>query len=105
MSTHIVGYASSVVLLVTITTQLVKQWRSGTSKGVSPYLFVGQLIASGGFVAYSALVDNFVFIVTNACLAVAALLGIAIVTYHKHKERTRQGGPEGARLAAASLND
>ena len=89
MTAHIVGYASSVVLLVTITTQLVKQWRSGTSKGVSPYLFVGQLVASCGFVAYSVLVDNTVFIITNACLAVAALLGIGIVTYHRHRGAAR----------------
>jgi hypothetical protein len=33
---------------------------------VSKWLFVGQATASGGFLCYSLLVNNWVFVVTNA---------------------------------------
>ena len=50
------GWFSSALLLVTIGVQVTKQWRDKTSKGVSPWLFIGQMAASTGFVVYSALV-------------------------------------------------
>lgn len=87
MTPHLIGYASSLVLLLTLGSQIYKQWKRGSSRGVSPWLFVGQLVASCGFVAYSALIDNKVFVITNACLAGAALLGLAIVIYHRIKLR------------------
>jgi uncharacterized protein with PQ loop repeat len=87
MSPHLIGYASSLVLLLTLGSQIHKQWKRGSSRGVSAWLFVGQLVASCGFIAYSALIDNKVFVITNACLAVAALSGLVIVLYHRIKLR------------------
>lgn len=84
---ELIGYASSAVLLLTILFQIHRQWASGTSKGVSVWLFVGQLAASVGFTAYSAAVDNTVFVFTNAALALAAVVGIVIVLVHKRRER------------------
>ena len=46
--TALVGWASSVILLVTIGKQLHKQWQDRTSEGVSKWL-LGQLAASVGF--------------------------------------------------------
>lgn len=86
MISSIVGYASSGVLVLTIGGQLSKQWRSGTSKGVSPFLFAGQLLASCGFTLYSALVQDMVFVATNACVGVAAGVGLGIVLYHRRNE-------------------
>lgn len=87
MRPELIGYASSTVLLMTLGSQIHKQWKSGTSRGVSPWLFVGQLAASAGFVAYSALIRNRVFVITNTCLALAALIGICIVARHRHRDR------------------
>ncbi len=74
----VVGWLSSVVLLLTIGTQVIKQWRDRTSKGVSTWLFVGQIAASIGFVIYSALLGNIVFVATNAAMLIAAIAGLCI---------------------------
>lgn len=91
MSAQIIGYASSIILLLTIGSQILKQWQSGTSKGVSIWLFIGQLFASAGFTAYSSLIGNPIFIATNACLGGAAILGLGIVLYHRRKNRSSRG--------------
>lgn len=87
MSPHLVGYLSSVILLITLGIQIHKQWKRGSSRGVSPWLFVGQLVASAGFVVYSTLINSQVFIITNSCLAGAAVIGLFIVLYHRTKVR------------------
>ncbi|MFO0573999.1 MAG: SemiSWEET family transporter [Polyangia bacterium] len=87
LSPHALGYLSSIILLITLGSQIHKQWKRGSSRGVSPWLFIGQFAASCGFIAYSALIDSQVFIVTNSCIAVAALVGLAIVLYHRVKMR------------------
>ena len=66
---------AAAVLLVTISWQVYVQWRSGAVAGVSPWLFTGQLFASAGFLAYSLLLQSWVFVATNAMIAVAALVG------------------------------
>ena len=75
MGTELIGWASAAVLLATLTVQIAGQWRDRTSRGVSPWLFVGQLTASTGFIFYSVLVDNVVFVITNALIAAVALFG------------------------------
>lgn len=88
--TELIGWFSSVVLLLTIGSQVAKQWRSGSSEGVSRWLFVGQVTASFGFTTYSWLVGNWVFVVTNSLLLASALVGFAITVRHRRAER-RQG--------------
>jgi MtN3 and saliva related transmembrane protein len=80
------GWASSVILVVTIGHQVFKQWHDDTSRGVSKWLFIGQLGASLGFTAYSFLVHNWVFVVTNALMVVNALLGFTITIRHRKRE-------------------
>jgi MtN3 and saliva related transmembrane protein len=92
-----VGYASSAILLITILFQIHRQWASGTSRGVSIWLFVGQLVASVGFTVYSASVGDTVFVFTNAALTLAALSWIVIVRLHKRRERRGSGRGEEAR--------
>jgi MtN3 and saliva related transmembrane protein len=82
-----VGWGSSVVLILTIATQVGKQWREGTSKGVSTWLFVGQLAASAGFTIYSLLVHNWIFAVTNGVMVLNGLVGYGITVRHKRRER------------------
>jgi uncharacterized protein with PQ loop repeat len=54
----LLGWASSVVLLITLARQVYTQWKSDSVAGVSKWLFVGQLAASTGFTAYSWLLHN-----------------------------------------------
>jgi uncharacterized protein with PQ loop repeat len=90
--TEAVGWVSSGVLVLTIAKQVYKQWREGSSEGVSKWLFVGQISASLGFTLYSWLVRNWVFVVTNSLMLVNALLGLLIVFHHRRRERRAAGG-------------
>lgn len=83
--TDAIGWVSSFVLVLTIGKQVLKQWREGGSEGVSRWLFVGQTAASVGFVIYSWLVGNWVFVVTNSLMLVNGLLGFAIVLRHRRR--------------------
>ena len=84
----VVGWASSVVLILTIATQIAKQWRDHSSAGVSTWLFVGQLAASVGFTIYSLLVRTWVFAVTNGIMILNGLIGYGITVKHKRRSRT-----------------
>lgn len=70
-----IGWVSSLVLLLTLGQQVRRQWVSGDSRGVSTWLFVGQTAASVGFSTYSFLLENWVFLTTNLLLLINALLG------------------------------
>ncbi|PTL81888.1 hypothetical protein [Vitiosangium sp. GDMCC 1.1324] len=87
MRTEALGWFSSLVLVLTIWTQVFKLWKSGVSQGVSKWLFVGQITASTGFTVYSMLVHNWVFVVTNALMLVSALVGMVIVLKLRRAER------------------
>lgn len=84
---EVIGWASSVILVLTIAKQVWKQWREGSSEGVSIWLFIGQMAASVGFTIYSVIVKNWVFVVTNALMLCNALAGYAIVLRHRHRRR------------------
>lgn len=84
------GWLSSLVLLVTISTQVLKQWRDRTSKGVSTWLFVGEIAASIGFVIYSAFLSNMVFVVTNGAMLVAAVAGLVITIANRRRSEPRR---------------
>lgn len=81
-----IGWISSLILLATLVKQVYKQWKEGTSEGVSKWLFVGQTAASVGFTTYSILVKNWVFVVTNALLLVNALIGWVILFRNRKRE-------------------
>jgi MtN3 and saliva related transmembrane protein len=93
-----IGWVSSVILVLTLGKQVYKQYASGTSEGISKWLFVGQLAASVGFTVYSALVGDFVFVVTNGLMVVNALAGLTIWWHHRRGDRRRAASPgEGPR--------
>jgi MtN3 and saliva related transmembrane protein len=71
----VIGWASSITLLITLGQQVRRQWISRESRGVSIWLFVGQLMASVGFSIYSLLLGNWVFFTTNLLLVINAMLG------------------------------
>ena len=71
----LVGWAASAVLVATLARQTWRQWKDPDPRGVSHWLFAGQITASAGFVAYSWLVGNWVFIVTNVLILATAIVG------------------------------
>lgn len=91
MITDVLGWLSSAILLLTIGRQVWKQWRTGLGEGVSMWLYIGQLTASAGFTLYSALLGNWVFIVTNALLMLSALVGLYILLVHCRRDPARNG--------------
>ena len=78
-----IGWASSCTLLITLVRQVYTQWRTRTDAGVSRWLFIGQVIASLGFVAYSALLKNWVYIVSNVAILATAVVGQCIYVLNK----------------------
>ena len=87
--TELIGWVAATVLLATMGRQVYTQWRDGTSKGVSKWLFIGQLAASLGFVMYSWRLGNWVFVVTNVLMLLTAGLGQWIYLSNK------KVGPDG----------
>jgi MtN3 and saliva related transmembrane protein len=85
-ATDLIGWTAAAILLLTLTRQVYTQWRDRTSKGVSRWLFVGQCAASAIFILYSWLLQNWVFVVTNALLLITAVVGEVIYL------RNRRGG-------------
>jgi MtN3 and saliva related transmembrane protein len=75
MITEFIGWTAATLLLATIGRQAYSQWRSRSWRGVSKWLFIGQITASVGFFVYSWLLANWVFVVTNALVLCTALIG------------------------------
>lgn len=93
MHAEIIGWASALILLLTVSSQVLQQWRSRSTAGVSNWLFIGQISASFGFVLYSLLVANWVFVATNSFLLLTAILGQVLFLRNKRRERANQRQP------------
>jgi uncharacterized protein with PQ loop repeat len=85
---ELIGWGSSLVLLVTLTRQVYTQWRSGATSGLSRWLFAGQLVASIGFAVYSWMLGNWVFLVTNLAILATALVGETIYLRNRRRAAT-----------------
>lgn len=75
----IVGWIASAILIATLTRQIYTQWKDPDPSGVSTWLFVGQITASIGFIVYSWLLKNWVFIVTNSIILLTAVIGQVVL--------------------------
>lgn len=84
---EVFGYFAAAILLVTILTQMKTQWVRGTTKGVSRWLFIGQLLASVGFTIHSAAIGSTLFVVVNLILGVSAAVGIVMWFVLRRRER------------------
>ncbi len=87
------GWAASGVLLATLGREVRVQWKERRTEGVSSWLFIGQMLASLGFTIYSALIDNAVFVATNAALLATAVAGQLI---YRRNVRLQARGAEAA---------
>lgn len=84
--TQLIGWAAAVVLVATIGSQVYKQWHDHTSRGVSLWLFAGQIVANGLFLTYAALVGDLVFMAANGLLLITSLFGLYIKFRHHRRE-------------------
>lgn len=75
----LIGWTASLVLALTVGSQVLKQWRERQCEGVSRLLFAGQSLASLLFLVYAWRGDNAVFIVSNAFLLLMGLVGQAVL--------------------------
>lgn len=91
MLTEIIGWVSALILAMTLSRQVYSQWRSGKSEGVSHWLFIGQCAASVGFVIYSYLVENWVFVAVNVFILMIAVVGQFIYLRNKRHAASRAG--------------
>ncbi len=80
MSPDLVGWTASAILIATLARQIHTQSQDKTAKGVSRWLFVGQMLASVGFIGYSWMLHNWVFIVTNSIILLTAVVGQIVVS-------------------------
>lgn len=78
MTTDLIGWLAATLLLLTMGTQVKKQWTSGAVAGVSKGLFAGQLAASLLFTTYSVMKSDTVFIAVNSFMVLNALAGLWI---------------------------
>ena len=88
--TQAIGWAAAAVLVLTIGSQVYKQWHDETSKGVSLYLFLGQMTANALFLTYAAITGDLVFMVANGLLLVTSIVGLSIKLKHGRAAR-REG--------------
>lgn len=77
------GWAAAVVLVITLFSQVKKNWEEKKLKGVNPLLYYGQAVASLCFALYSVSINSWVFVVTNALGFLSALVGIYLV--HRYR--------------------
>jgi hypothetical protein len=71
----LVGWLSSATLVATLARQLHTQATKGNGQALSRWLFVGQIAASLGFIAYSWMLRNPVFLLSNTILLGMAIAG------------------------------
>ncbi len=87
---ELVGWLSGTILVPSLFRQTYTQWKTGTSKGVSQWLYWGSLTSSTGFVFYSLVLGNRVFIVTNSLLVLDNILGLIILYRHRRREASKR---------------
>ena len=88
MSPDWIGWVSTAVLIATVGRQAFTQWKSESTEGVSHWLYIGQLVTSFGYVVYSLLLGNWIFVVSNLFLLVIAAVGQVLLL----RNRSRSSG-------------
>jgi len=83
------GWLASLLLFITVSSQVWKQIREQSCEGVSRFLFVGQFMASALFLAYAVMGGNMVFVVSNAFMLIAALIGQLVLLHNRRLSRRR----------------
>lgn len=80
MSPDLIGWLASAILIATLSRQIYTQANDESAKGVSRWLFAGQIASSLGFIAYSWMLENWVFIITNSIILLTAVVGQVVMS-------------------------
>jgi MtN3 and saliva related transmembrane protein len=86
----LIGWSSSLVLLATLLRQVHTQWKTKATAGLSKWLFLGQLTASAGFVVYSYMLRNWVYVSSNIALLITAIVGQALYLHNKRLQQNKR---------------
>jgi hypothetical protein len=89
-SVDLVGWVSSAILVATLARQVHKQATQGNGQALSRWLFAGQIAASLGFIAYSWMLRNPVFLLTNTIILGTAIAGQWL--YFRNEKRSAVRG-------------
>jgi MtN3 and saliva related transmembrane protein len=92
-SVDLIGWASSMVLLLTIGRQVYTQWKTRATGGVSKWLYIGQMAASVGYTAYSYLLHNWIFLFSNIALLTTAVVGEFLFAHNRRLEQQAHSEP------------
>ncbi|KYF63021.1 hypothetical protein BE15_02470 [Sorangium cellulosum] len=86
---HVVGWISSLLLLVTFGSQTYRQWKGdeGESEKYTLIFFVAAIAGTAGNFIYSLLVNNWVFTALNAALVVNNAAGLWITVRNRKQAR------------------
>jgi MtN3 and saliva related transmembrane protein len=83
--TELLGWGSSLVLLATLIRQVYTQWRTRSTAGVSKWLFIGQCTASIGYIIYSFMLQNWVYVSSNFAILLTAIVGEILYLHNRRR--------------------
>ena len=88
---ELLGWGSSVILLMTLIRQVYTQWRTRATAGLSKWLFIGQCVASVGYIIYSVLLHNWVYVSSNIAILTTAVVGESLFLYNRRSASRPEG--------------
>jgi hypothetical protein len=86
----LVGWISSAILVATLARQVHTQATRGNGQALSRWLFAGQIAASLGFIAYSWMLRNSIFLLTNTIILGTAIAGQWLYFRNERKGAARR---------------
>ena len=79
----ILGYAAGAITSLTFLPQVIKTWKEKSAKDISLLMFVIAAINEVMWIAYGALLNNWVIIITNVIVLVMSLTMIYLKFRYK----------------------
>jgi MtN3 and saliva related transmembrane protein len=79
----ILGYAAGAITSLTFLPQVIKTWREKSAKDVSLLMFIIAAVNEVMWIAYGALLDNWVIILTNSIVLAMSLTMIYLKLRYK----------------------
>jgi MtN3 and saliva related transmembrane protein len=79
----ILGYAAGAITSLTFLPQVIKTWKEKSAKDVSLLMFIIAAINEVMWIAYGALLNNWVIILTNAIVLAMSLTMIYLKLRYK----------------------
>ncbi len=89
----LVGAASSLILLLSLSSQVWWQYRDRITRGVSRGFFIGQVMSSAGFILYSASIGSWLFVLTNTLILTSAVAGCLVVRFNRRRVAPASSAP------------